>query len=317
MRGVRGIGLLAVAVVLLGASVAAANFREKIEELAAELVKGLPAGRSLRLAVADLPDLRGTTSDFGRFTAERLATRLAQAGRFTVIERRRLSQVLGELKFSMSDLVDPAKARRLGQMLGVEALVVGSISDLGNQVDVDLRVIEIETNRMMLGTSTTITKDQVVAELMKAGHGEAAMLSSAPTGPVVGASAPGPPRTAKRLMRMPNATLEIIDVRRSGSQITLIVMVTNQAEKQSEFCISYLSPNNTYFVDGLGNRLTKGKVSPDRCFNAEPNVPERVVYTFEDVASDATNGTLSIYNDTGGAASPRARATERNIPLPR
>jgi curli biogenesis system outer membrane secretion channel CsgG len=95
--------------VAVGASVAAANFREKIEELSAELVKGLSAGQALRIAVADLPDLRGTTNDFGRFVAERLSTRLAQAGRFNVIERRRLSQVLGELKFGMSDLVDPPR----------------------------------------------------------------------------------------------------------------------------------------------------------------------------------------------------------------
>lgn len=309
MRGVRGIGLLAVAVVLPGTSVAAANFREKIEELAAELVRGLPAGRSLRIAVADLPDLRGATSDFGRFTAERLATRLAQAGRFTVIERRRLSQVLGELKFSMSDLVDPAKARRLGQMLGVEALVVGSISDLGNQVDVDLRVIEIETNRMMLGTSTTITKDQVVAELMKAGREEQSSASQS----LVGAAGVVPSSaSSKRLMRLTDAVMELIEVQRSGAAVTFVMLVTSQASKTKRFCFR-MDEQGTYLVDNLGNRYTRGNHSRDpHCFSSEPSAPQRLIFRFDDVSSDARAGTLIIYERES-----HSRVVERNIPLPR
>ena len=148
----------------------AVDLKEGVEQLATQLAKSVPEGKQLRVAVTDFPDLQEVTSDLGRYIAERLTTRLSQNPKFWVIERRRLGQVLGELRFSMSDLVDPNKAKRLGQMVGVEAIVVGSISELGNQVDLDARMIEIETGKMLPGATVTISKDQVVAELLQRGE---------------------------------------------------------------------------------------------------------------------------------------------------
>jgi hypothetical protein len=54
-----------------------------LERLAGQLAKSVPAGRSLRVAVADFPDLQGVTSNLGRYVAERLTTRLgAQTATF-------------------------------------------------------------------------------------------------------------------------------------------------------------------------------------------------------------------------------------------
>lgn len=117
--------------VFLPAIARGADLREGVEQLAAAIAKSVPEGKQLRLAVTDFPDLQGVTSDLGRYIAERLTTRLIQNPRVRVVERRRLGQVLTELKFGMSDLVDPAKAKQLGRIVGVEALVVGSLSDLG------------------------------------------------------------------------------------------------------------------------------------------------------------------------------------------
>lgn len=112
----------------------AADLKEAVEQLAVQLAKSVPEGQTMRVAVTDFPDLQGVTSDLGRYIAERLTTRLsAQTQKFRVIERRRLGQVLGELRFSMSDLVDPDKAKQLGKMLGVEAIAVGTLSDLGDE----------------------------------------------------------------------------------------------------------------------------------------------------------------------------------------
>src|SRR5437867_9203490 len=147
------------------------ELKDGVERLAAELAKSVPTGKTLRVAVTDFPDLQGVTSNLGRYVAERLTTRLsAQTEKFRVIERRRLGQVLGELNFSMSDLVDPSKAKQLGRMLGVEAIVVGTVSDLGNSVDIDARIIEIETNNILRGMTVGISKDETVRRLWDEGR---------------------------------------------------------------------------------------------------------------------------------------------------
>jgi TolB-like protein len=156
--------------VISGEAAQAAELKEAVEQLASQLAKGAPEGKPVRIAVTDLPDLQGVTSDLGRYVAERLTSRMIQSGRFRVIERRRLGQVLNELRFSMSDLVDPAKAKQLGRLAGVDALVVGSVSDLGNSVEVDARIIEVETSNMLLAATATISKDDTVKAMLDRGR---------------------------------------------------------------------------------------------------------------------------------------------------
>jgi TolB-like protein len=166
----------------------AQDFRTGIEQLASQLSKSGLEGRQLRVAVADFPDLQGVTSDLGRFVASRLTTRLAQSPKFSVIERQRLGQVLAELRFGMSDLVDPTKAKQLGRMAGVEGIVVGTVSDLGNQVDLDARLIDIETNRMLLTATATISKDQVVMQMLERGRQDALRPGTQDPSPLIPAT---------------------------------------------------------------------------------------------------------------------------------
>ncbi len=79
----------------------AAELKEAVEQLAAQLTKSVREGyawwgRLLRVAVTDFPDLQGVTGNLGRYASpsHQLA---AQAQKFRVIERRWLGQVLGEL----------------------------------------------------------------------------------------------------------------------------------------------------------------------------------------------------------------------------
>jgi len=49
--------------------VSAQDVRAGVEQLAAQVEKRAPAGKQLRIAVADFPDLQGVTSELGRFIA--------------------------------------------------------------------------------------------------------------------------------------------------------------------------------------------------------------------------------------------------------
>jgi len=256
--GMRRVPILVICVGLLLVSAltaSAQDIRAGVEQLASQVAKAGPEGKQLRVAVTDFPNLQGVTCDLGRYFSERLTTRLAQNPRFLVVERRRLAQVLGELRFSMSDLVDPAKAKQLGRMAGVEAIVVGSVSDLGNQVDLDARMIEIETNRMLLGATTTISKDQVVQQLLERGCVEAVAVGppQPPPGP------PGQPAVAEPLGKrvIVSAGNWRIEVERGevvGDELTLHVKVDNLADVPRDFGVCQA----TYLVaEGITYQLRK------------------------------------------------------------
>jgi TolB-like protein len=247
--------ILGMAVVSAGA----VDLKEGVEQLAVELSKTVSEGRTLRVAVTDFADLQGVVSDLGRYIAERLTTRLsAQTQKFRVIERRRLGQVLGELRFSMFDLVDPNKAKQLGKMLGVEAIVVGTVSDLGNVVDIDTRVIEIETNHILPGTTAAISKDDTVRQMMERGR-------EMPAPPSVGGPPPGAPMVAAlppavspgtvKYQDFPKFRVEVYDLRVGPEQITAFLRYINKT--QEEIVLTFDSSrfhSRTYLLDREGNR---------------------------------------------------------------
>jgi hypothetical protein len=57
---------------------------------------------------------------------------LVKDGTYSVIERKALDKILAEQNFSNSDRANPMSAAKLGKLLGVDAIVVGSITEFGN-----------------------------------------------------------------------------------------------------------------------------------------------------------------------------------------
>ena len=238
-------------------SAQAADLKEGVEQLAGAIAKSVPEGKQLRVAVTDFPDLQGVTSDLGRYIAERLTTRLAQTPRFRVIERRRLGQVLVELRFGMSDLVDPAKAKQLGRLAGVEALVVGSLSDLGNTVEVDARIIEIETSNMLAAATTSISKDDTVKAMQERGREMPA--------PPSGGGATGPPigLGTVKYQEFPKFRVEVEGLQIGAKKdVTVFLTYVNKAQEELEIMLSspddrtarYQQGGRTFVVDNVGNR---------------------------------------------------------------
>jgi hypothetical protein len=50
-----------------------------------------------------------------------------------VIERKALDKILAEQNFSTSDRANPASAAKIGKILGLDAIIVGSITQFGNE----------------------------------------------------------------------------------------------------------------------------------------------------------------------------------------
>jgi curli biogenesis system outer membrane secretion channel CsgG len=75
----------------------------------------------------------GTNVDVGKGITNLLVTGLVKDGNFSVIERSALDKVLNEQNFSNSNRADPNSAAKIGKLLGVDAIVVGTITEFGNE----------------------------------------------------------------------------------------------------------------------------------------------------------------------------------------
>lgn len=74
----------------------------------------------------------GTNVDVGQGIADLLVSYLVKDGSYAIIERQQLDKILQEQNFSNSDRADTTSAARIGKLLGVDAVIVGSITQFGN-----------------------------------------------------------------------------------------------------------------------------------------------------------------------------------------
>ena len=99
------------------------------------------AGRKKRVAIFDfdygtvhsgIAAIFGQDIDVGKGVADLLVTYLVKDGSYSVIERKALDKILAEQNFSNSERANPTSAAKIGKLLGVDAIIVGSITQFGN-----------------------------------------------------------------------------------------------------------------------------------------------------------------------------------------
>jgi formylglycine-generating enzyme required for sulfatase activity len=157
---------------LLGFSVAAvepvANLQAGIDALVVQLGDGLKQQGLTTVAILDLLDLNHNVSTFGRYIAERSITAVHRTGKFTVIERDLLERTLKKLNLTVADLADPANVQLLGKALGIQALVKGSVSDLGDTIEINTRLVRAaeSAGQVISVAQVTVKKDTQTAKLM-------------------------------------------------------------------------------------------------------------------------------------------------------
>ena len=104
------------------------------------LVAAAPAQQKKRVAVMNfdyatvqsaVSALFGSNQDIGKGIADILVDKLVNDGAYSVIERKQLDKIIAEQNFSNSDRADPNSAAKIARILGVDAIIIGSITQFG------------------------------------------------------------------------------------------------------------------------------------------------------------------------------------------
>lgn len=122
--------------------------RQDLDQLADRMVRALPDGRP---AVAVLP-LEGKQ---GVAVSEYLVASLQASGRATVVERAQFQKVMGEQALALSGATTDSAAAQAGKLLSARYLVVGSVGNLMGSHRINLRLLEVETGKVVEAGSVT------------------------------------------------------------------------------------------------------------------------------------------------------------------
>lgn len=120
-------------------------------------VSTIKESRPVTIAVWNIEDLSPSKSirpDLGELLSGRIIETLSNR-EYTVIERERLLLVLKELNLGTTMLVDEATRLKLGKLMGARFMVFGGYQIIGGQMRIDLRMVEVETGKVVKAVQKT------------------------------------------------------------------------------------------------------------------------------------------------------------------
>lgn len=130
----------------------ASELDNKLNDLSKQIISNMTKNKGLinqnnkvTIAVIEFPTIEGTSTLLGRSIAEQLTTKLYLTKKFDIIERGLLNKVLAELQLNTTSIIDSESAKRLGKILGVNAIVTGTITELDKSLQLNARLIATET----------------------------------------------------------------------------------------------------------------------------------------------------------------------------
>ncbi len=138
-----------------------------IDRLARGVSESLSSDERLKIAVVDLLGPNGDHTEFGSYISEKLITRLFVSGRFeNVLERRLLRHLLVQQRIEMAGYFDQDTVGSVCHKIGMDAMVMGFVTDIGSRVDVNLRLIDTR-GEILSVAEVQIDRDAAVGEMLR------------------------------------------------------------------------------------------------------------------------------------------------------
>jgi len=230
-------------------------------------------------------------NNFTRNVQDMLYTNLIQRG-MTVVEREKMEQVLNELGESFSGIIDSSTAAEIGKMLGVEAIVVGTVADMGNSVDLRTRLVDVEKGAAITAAQIDVVKDPTMSGL----------LGSGIRSTVYGERGIAPLKEAKTIqeVNVQSFNFKLINWQKKGEGIYFEILITSDQDSWL-----YLYPNDsrerrTRVFDDFGNEYITSKIQLGNFYSTKygfqnklvAGVPMKAIISFDNFSSQAKNITL-------------------------
>jgi len=154
----------------LSGTYASNAYEREIAKLSSAVAEDIVKAGKQTLAVVDFTDLRGNVTELGRFIAEEISVKLAGAGQgFEVMERNQLKKIIQEHKLGLIGGVVPLTTKKIGKLAGVDVLITGTITPIGDIVRLSVKILDTTTALIIGASAGNIPKINAIAELLEPG----------------------------------------------------------------------------------------------------------------------------------------------------
>lgn len=143
-----------------------------INILAEKMNKATQPGRLMRLAVLEYISTKkpvlGESNEFGEYFAESLVSALKEdQEKIKLFERNRLNLVLKENALTLSGIINESQAKKIGELVPIDAILSGTYTKLKNYIDINSRLIDVVTGEILLTHSARVKLTDDLSSLFK------------------------------------------------------------------------------------------------------------------------------------------------------
>jgi TolB-like protein len=135
---------------------------EAIRTAGQEIGQRLPSGIKVVVLNFNSPSER-----FTNYVVDELTGVIVNNGKLTAVDRQNLALIQQEMNFQLSGEVSDESAQAIGQKLGAQSIISGSIDDLGNFYRIRFRAIEVISAAIQTQPTYNVRKDNQIAVLMR------------------------------------------------------------------------------------------------------------------------------------------------------
>ena len=111
-------------------------------------------------------NMQSSSINLSNYVIDSTVMHLVNTDRFVVIERADLNSIQREHQYQISGEVSDATAISVGQQLGVQFIVTGSIMPLGDNYSLRLKITDIQSAQIMGTRIFTVRPDNVLLSLI-------------------------------------------------------------------------------------------------------------------------------------------------------
>lgn len=211
---------------------------DAIDAIAADLIESARQSERIttvrKIAVADFVGPGERMTLLGDYISEKISVRIFGSGAFPdFMERRQLKQILQARHDELSGYFDQETVKQFGKLIGIDAMVVGSIKDLGGLMDVTAKIVESETGRI-IGLADARVRNDATTDSLLAQHQVATLTISVEPpldGEVIAGGARGLLSNGMAVIKnVPYGPCTVIIQPRGDQQIRRTITIRNPSE---------------------------------------------------------------------------------------
>jgi hypothetical protein len=114
-----------------------------------------------RMAILSIQNTTGLESSYVEAMPDMIVSEILRiAPDQQLVERRQVEAAMRELQLDIGGLTEEG-SRRIGQWVGAERIMVGTLSSLGNDMRLDLRIIQVESGRILQAGNASIQRNKL------------------------------------------------------------------------------------------------------------------------------------------------------------